>query len=109
MSLNSCDFLTSFFSVYFCLFLISFFLVALIQPFYEFDITYYYPLISLQSNSLTDHRCGYLSLIPNLLSGFGWNPGKRLYKWFGDQLRDRTGNADITFRQVCIMILFYEI
>lgn len=49
---------------------------------------------------LIDHRCGYLSLLPNLLSGFGWNPGKRLYKWFGDQLRERTGDGDITFRQV---------
>ncbi|XP_066912255.1 uncharacterized protein [Clytia hemisphaerica] len=49
---------------------------------------------------LMDHKCGYFSLLPNLLSGYGWNPGKKLYKWFGDQLRERTGNAEITFRQV---------
>ncbi|XP_065053655.1 uncharacterized protein LOC135682618 isoform X2 [Rhopilema esculentum] len=61
---------------------------------------------------LVDHRCGYCSLLPNLLQGFGWNPGKRLFKWFGEQLRERTGNADITFkellqrygRELCIVV-----
>lgn len=50
--------------------------------------------------SMLDHRCGYCSLLPNLLKGFGWNPGNKLLKWFGEQLKDRTGDADITFRQV---------
>ena len=49
---------------------------------------------------LLDHRCGYCSLLPNLLKGFGWNPGNKLLKWFGEQLKDRTRDADITFRQV---------
>ncbi|XP_047136379.1 uncharacterized protein LOC100213281 isoform X1 [Hydra vulgaris] len=49
---------------------------------------------------LVDHKCGYCSLLPNLLSGFGWNPGHKLIKWFGEQLKERTGNADITFREV---------
>jgi len=49
---------------------------------------------------LVDHRCGYCSLLPNLLSGFGWNPGNKLLKWFGEQLRESTGNPDITFREV---------
>eukprot|EP00112_Aurelia_sp_Birch-Aquarium-sp1_P010373 Seg2218.5 transcript_id=Seg2218.5/GoldUCD/mRNA.D3Y31 product="putative protein R571" protein_id=Seg2218.5/GoldUCD/D3Y31 len=61
---------------------------------------------------LVDHRCGYCSLLPNLLQGFGWNPGKRLLKWFGEQLKERTGNADITFkellhqfgRELCIVV-----
>eukprot|EP00794_Sanderia_malayensis_P003397 gene3397-3887_t len=61
---------------------------------------------------LVDHKCGYCSLLPNLLEGFGWNPGKRLLKWFGEQLRERTGNADITFkellhqfgRELCIVV-----
>jgi len=49
---------------------------------------------------LVDHRCGYCSLLPNLLQGFGWNPGKRLFKWFGEQVKERTGNADITFKEL---------
>lgn len=51
-------------------------------------------------NLFIDHKCGYCSLLPNLFSGFGWNPGNKLLKWFGETLRDRTGNADITFREV---------
>ncbi|KXJ23340.1 Uncharacterized protein R571 [Exaiptasia diaphana] len=49
---------------------------------------------------LVDHNCGYCSLLPNLLKGFGWNPGKKLIKWFGEQLRERAGDADVTFREV---------
>ena len=50
--------------------------------------------------SHSDHSCGYCSLLPNLLKGFGWNPGKKLIKWFGEQLRERAGDADVTFREV---------
>lgn len=49
---------------------------------------------------LVDHTCGYCSLLPNLLKGFGWNPGKRMLKWFGEQLKERTGDSDITFKEV---------
>ena len=49
---------------------------------------------------LTDHNCGYCSLLPNLLKGFGWNPGKRMLRWFGEQLKERTGDSDITFKEV---------
>ena len=49
---------------------------------------------------LTDHTCGYCSLLPNLLKGFGWNPGKRMLRWFGEQLKERTGDGDITFKEV---------
>lgn len=48
----------------------------------------------------TDHTCGYCSLLPNLLKGFGWNPGKRMLRWFGEQLKERTGDGDITFKEV---------
>nr|KAG5705180.1 hypothetical protein BaRGS_030897 [Batillaria attramentaria] len=59
-----------------------------------------------------DASCGYCSLLPNLLSTFGWNPGRRIYEWFGDKLKAKTGNADITFKQmyqqmdkmVCIVV-----
>ncbi|EDO26835.1 predicted protein, partial [Nematostella vectensis] len=46
------------------------------------------------------HSCGYCSLLPNLLKGFGWNPGNKLLRWFGEQLKERTGDADVTFREV---------
>ncbi|EDO48969.1 predicted protein, partial [Nematostella vectensis] len=49
---------------------------------------------------LVDHSCGYCSLLPNLLKGFGWNPGNKLLRWFGEQLKERTGDADVTFREV---------
>jgi len=49
---------------------------------------------------LKDHNCGYCSLLPNLLKGFGWNPGKRMLRWFGEQLKERTGDSDITFKEV---------
>ena len=47
-----------------------------------------------------DHKWGLLSLIPNLLSGYGWNPGNRMLEWFGKVLEEATGNADITFQEV---------
>ncbi|XP_050394210.1 uncharacterized protein YqhO-like, partial [Patella vulgata] len=47
-----------------------------------------------------DHRCGYCSLLPNLLSGYGWNPGKKIFNWFGDKMEKKTGNPDITFKEV---------
>jgi len=59
-----------------------------------------------------DHRCGYCSLLPNLKSGYGWNPGKRLEKWLGEKVRAKTGNANSTFldiykktgRELCIVV-----
>lgn len=47
-----------------------------------------------------DARCGYCSLLPNLVRSFGWNPGERIFRWFGDKLQEKTGNADITFHEV---------
>lgn len=52
------------------------------------------------SQIFLDHRCGYCSLLPNLLTGFGWNPGKRIYDWFGQILQKQCGDPDITFREV---------
>lgn len=49
---------------------------------------------------MLDHSCGYCSLLPNLKKGFGWNPGKKMNHWFGEQLRERTGDCDITFKEV---------
>ncbi|XP_065839913.1 uncharacterized protein [Oscarella lobularis] len=49
---------------------------------------------------LQDHSCGLLSLLPNLVRRYGWNPGSRLLKWFGNVLREQTGNPDITFMDV---------
>ncbi|CAL1548192.1 unnamed protein product [Lymnaea stagnalis] len=52
------------------------------------------------NNIFLDHKCGYLSLIPNLLKSYGWNPGKRINQWFGEKVYEKTGNMDTTFKQV---------
>lgn len=52
---------------------------------------------------MTDHSCGYCSLLPNLLRDFGWNPGKKIYNWFGDKVKSKTNNADLTFKEVNII------
>ncbi|KAK3590686.1 hypothetical protein CHS0354_006373 [Potamilus streckersoni] len=64
------------------------------------------------SQIFIDHSYGYLSLLPNLLSGFGWNPGTRIFQWFGENLAKKTGNPDITFyelykntgKELCIVV-----
>ncbi|XP_053373751.1 uncharacterized protein LOC123532094 isoform X2 [Mercenaria mercenaria] len=52
------------------------------------------------SKIFLDHSCGYFSLLPNLIKGYGWNPGKRIFSWFGEALEAKTGNADITFSEI---------
>ena len=54
---------------------------------------------------LADHSCGLCSVLPNLLSGFGWNPGRKILRWFGETLEKKTGNADITFMDVIDILL----
>ncbi|XP_070566611.1 uncharacterized protein [Ptychodera flava] len=48
----------------------------------------------------TDYRFGILSFLPNLIRHYGWNHGRNMLEWFGDKLKDKTGNADITFKQL---------
>eukprot|EP00057_Strongylocentrotus_purpuratus_P005163 XP_003730347.1 PREDICTED: uncharacterized protein LOC100890697 [Strongylocentrotus purpuratus] len=47
-----------------------------------------------------DATCASCSLLPNLLKHFGWHPARRLFEWFGDRLEEKTGDADITFKQL---------
>ncbi|XP_070567001.1 uncharacterized protein YqhO-like [Ptychodera flava] len=49
-----------------------------------------------------DHSFGILSLLPNLIRHYGWNPGKKLFDWFGDKLAEKPeiGNRDITFKEL---------
>ncbi|XP_078574222.1 uncharacterized protein LOC144860736 isoform X1 [Branchiostoma floridae x Branchiostoma japonicum] len=47
-----------------------------------------------------DHGCGYFSLLPNLLSGYGWNKAESFMIWLGGILKENTGNADITFLEL---------
>lgn len=47
-----------------------------------------------------DHKWGYFSLLPNLVNLYGWNPGHKVYDWFGEVLGKKTGNPDITFMEV---------
>lgn len=50
---------------------------------------------------LTDASFGIFSLLPNLLTGYGWNPGNRIFQWFGEALAKKSnGNPDITFLEV---------
>lgn len=48
---------------------------------------------------LLDSRFGRLSYLPNLLSGYGCNPAKKFYKWFGELLEKKMGNIDVTFEE----------
>ncbi|CAC5387801.1 unnamed protein product [Mytilus coruscus] len=48
-----------------------------------------------------DARFGIFSLLPNLLTGFGWNPGNRFLETLGEALASKTnGNPDLTFAEV---------
>lgn len=51
-------------------------------------------------NTVLDATCASCSLLPNLLKHFGWHPARRLFEWFGDRLEEKTGDADITFKQL---------
>ncbi|XP_046550857.1 uncharacterized protein LOC124260576 [Haliotis rubra] len=43
---------------------------------------------------------GFFGGVRNLFKRFGWHPGNRIYEWFGDILRLKTGSEDITFEQI---------
>ncbi|GFO08801.1 hypothetical protein PoB_003530600, partial [Plakobranchus ocellatus] len=47
----------------------------------------------------SDHSCGYLSFLPNLLRKFGWNPGNRILGWLGKMIaaKSQKNNPDMTF------------
>ncbi|XP_038076732.1 uncharacterized protein LOC119744725 isoform X2 [Patiria miniata] len=47
-----------------------------------------------------DARFGKLSLLPNMLRRYGWHPGKKIFHWFGERVKEKTGNADLTFEQL---------
>ena len=47
-----------------------------------------------------DGTCGLLSLLPNMFRHYGWNPGERATRWFGECLAVKTRNPDITFQEV---------
>ncbi|XP_076072044.1 uncharacterized protein LOC143043738 isoform X2 [Mytilus galloprovincialis] len=60
-----------------------------------------------------DARFGIFSLLPNLLTGFGWNPGNRILKALGEAIASKTnGNPDLTFaelydlygKELCIVV-----
>lgn len=53
---------------------------------------------------VSDAKFGVLSLLPNLLTGYGWNPGNRIYNWFGEVMEKKTGNKDVTFGEVCVCV-----
>ncbi|CAI9728166.1 XP_029641795.1uncharacterized protein LOC115216501 [Octopus vulgaris] len=61
---------------------------------------------------MLDHKWGYLSLLPNLLKDYGWNPGKKIDEWFRKVFLEKTGNPNITFweiykhygRELCVVV-----
>nr|KAI8731717.1 CAunnamed protein product [Biomphalaria glabrata] len=67
-----------------------------------------------KEDMIFDHSFGYLSLLPNLLKDFGWNPGNGIYKWFGDMIQRKSsvGNPDMTFldlykerkKELCVVV-----
>ncbi|XP_048754204.1 uncharacterized protein LOC125665551 isoform X4 [Ostrea edulis] len=64
------------------------------------------------SKMFLDAKFGVFSLLPNLLSGYGWNPGNRIYNWFGEMMEQAMGNKDITFgelyektgKELCVVV-----
>ncbi|XP_070541986.1 uncharacterized protein [Ptychodera flava] len=57
-------------------------------------------VVSERDHYLMDHSCGILSIIPNIIMDYGWNPGKKMLEWLGDKIEEKTGNRDITFKEV---------
>eukprot|EP00105_Crassostrea_gigas_P043529 XP_019927677.1 PREDICTED: uncharacterized protein LOC105340042 isoform X4 [Crassostrea gigas] len=64
------------------------------------------------SKMFLDAKFGVLSLLPNLLTGYGWNPGNRIYNWFGEVIEKKMGNKDVTFgelyektgKELCVVV-----
>ncbi|XP_048777035.1 uncharacterized protein LOC125681139 isoform X2 [Ostrea edulis] len=59
-----------------------------------------------------DARLGRLSLLPNLLRHFGWQPMNTLYEFLGELVEKKLGNKDATFsdlykktgKELCIVV-----
>ncbi|XP_077988444.1 uncharacterized protein LOC144442945 [Glandiceps talaboti] len=59
------------------------------------------PMMSSEvDNYLMDHSCGFLSFLPNMMLDYGWNPGRKMLTWLGDKIEEKTGDKDITFKQI---------
>ncbi|XP_048773630.2 uncharacterized protein LOC125678888 [Ostrea edulis] len=59
-----------------------------------------------------DARFGHLSLLPNLLRYFGWQPMNSLYKFTGELVEEKLGSKDATFmdlynktgKELCVVV-----
>ncbi|CAC5393490.1 unnamed protein product [Mytilus coruscus] len=49
---------------------------------------------------LCDAPYGFFSLIPNIMSHYGWHPGVKFLNFMGEVLSMKTGDPDITFAEV---------
>ncbi|KAL8605069.1 hypothetical protein ACOMHN_018870 [Nucella lapillus] len=47
-----------------------------------------------------DARFGALSLLPNLARTYGWHPADRFLHFFGQLVKDKMGDPDLTFQQL---------
>lgn len=52
------------------------------------------------SSVMQDARLGLVTGVFNMVTVYGLNPGQRLLDYLGEQLKARTGSADVTFHQL---------
>ncbi|ESO99707.1 hypothetical protein LOTGIDRAFT_238744 [Lottia gigantea] len=55
---------------------------------------------SFISSILNSNPMGVLNLLPNMLRTYGWKPTTKLYTVMGEHFAAKTGDADITFKQL---------
>jgi len=51
-------------------------------------------------NDFKDDSWGYVRDAWRIYNSYGYCKGDALYEWYGKNLRQKTGNADITFKQI---------
>ncbi|XP_072023650.1 uncharacterized protein [Amphiura filiformis] len=53
-----------------------------------------------QAKLTFDARLGFASLLPNMRKLYGWHPGKKLLKWFGEAVAEKLGDPNATFAEL---------
>ena len=59
--------------------------------------------------SSIDHTFGCCSLLPNLITKFGWNPGRKIERWFRQRFHELKVEANVTFSKVFNRYLCYTL
>ena len=50
---------------------------------------------------ISDSTFGAISMVPNVMKRFGWNPANKFLNVLKQIMEENTGNPNITFREVC--------